>query len=711
MSRQGRVEMEVALHRRDGLGLTVEVRVDDPSSDQVKATEGQISLDVQALDALRGDPDAYARLLSEALFADQAVSSGMAEARRAARRGLRIRLRIGRSAPDLHAVRWELLRDPDRPDASLVTQHSIVFSRYLESRDFRGVEVRPGAVMKALIAVAGPIEGSLREYEIDGRSLAPVDVRGEIDRAEAALVGAEVTTIGLDEPVTLAGLIERLRAGPDVLYLVCHGYIKTSGSDRGPRLLLEDDDRRATHVDGREFVTRLRELPALPRLVVLASCMSAASSTADSGALAAVGPELSAIGVPAVLAMQDDVTMETVERMMPVFLSRLREQPEIDEALAAARSSVQERPDWWVPVLFLRLKSGRVWYEPGFAEGVDHWAMILDQIEAGNLVPVIGPGLNDPLIGSRRELARSWALDKRIPIPSPRDEDLPQVAQYIAKLWDDGYLRLSLRMAIGDRLLTNFRAALADELGEEALGQLEDRVTRARPATDGDALIELVRSVGRIRRTADAFEPYKVLATLGLPLYLTTEPSGLLADAMEGSDRRPISESFRWTDREGVWETLPMQKPATIRGTEEEPLLYSMFGDLRIPGSVVLSEDDYFEFLTTFSDTSTRTELIPTQVVEALVSKPLLLVGFRIDDWDFRVLFRAIKSLPGSKMTHSSGVAVQLDPEASSQQDPERVKGYFEKYFQQDFDIYWGSSATFLRELAARWEARRGASS
>jgi CHAT domain/SIR2-like domain len=706
---QGAAELEVSLHRRDGLGWTTEVRVNDPAIDELKTSEGNIDLDLQQLEALEADTAGYAQYLTQALFADEVVSSGLAEARRAAtraRRSLRVRLRVGRSAPDLHRVRWELLRDPDRLDASLATQESVVFSRYLESRDYRHVEIRPGEALQALVAVAGPPEDSLEPYEIDERSFAPVDVQGEIARAEKALVGSEVTTLGGKEPVTLERLIEGLRAGPDILYLVCHGYVKTSGQDRGPRLLLQGEDGKATHVDGRELVTRMRELTELPRLVVLASCMSASSMTADAGALAAVGPELAAIGVPAVLAMQDNVTMETVEKMMPVFFARLREQPEIDRALAIARATLQDRPDWWVPVLFMRLKSGRVWYQPGFAGGVDHWSMLLDQIEAGNLTPVLGPGLNDQIIGSRRELARSWAQDKKIPIPSPRDEDLPQVAQYIAKLWDENYLRLSLRKALGSRLLDNFRPALTQKLGDEAFGRLEERVTR-KGAGDPEALLELVSTVGRIRRDDDPYEPYKILASLGLPLYVTTEPSGLLADAIAGPERKPVSESFRWTDREGVWERMSLEKPAATRGSEQEPLLFSLFGDLRIPGSVVLSEDDYFEFLTTFSDSSTRRELIPSQVVEALVHRPLLLVGFRIDDWDFRVLFRAIRSLQGARASHSSGVAVQLDPEASSQQDAERVKGYFQKYFQQDFNIYWGSTATFLRELAVRKEARQ----
>ena len=302
------VELEVALHRRDTLGWAAEVRVSDPKGDTENVKEGRIGLDLDGLARLAAQRDGYARLLTEAFFGDDAVSWGftLARERAATESGpLRLRLRIGPSAPELHAVRWELLRDPENRDANLVTQERVIFSRFLDSRDYRTVEVRPDQAMRAVLAVAGPEAGSLKRYEEDGRSLARVEVAAEIARARSALKTADVTSIGEAEPVTLDRLLAALRAGTDILYLVCHGWINRQGRDPGPRLLLQDDNGEALHVTGREFVSRLRELLDLPRLVVLASCMSAApeaadsastqedgASTQDDGALSAVGPEI-----------------------------------------------------------------------------------------------------------------------------------------------------------------------------------------------------------------------------------------------------------------------------------------------------------------------------------------------------------------------------------------------------------------------------------
>ncbi len=86
--------------------------------------------------------------------------------------------------------------------------------------------------------------------------------------------------------------------------------------------------------------------------------------------LTATGPLLAAAGVPAVVAMHGTVNMETVARFMPIFFRELERHGQIDWAMATARSQVRSQPDWWAPVLFMRLRSGRLWIdEIGLAGG------------------------------------------------------------------------------------------------------------------------------------------------------------------------------------------------------------------------------------------------------------------------------------------------------------------------------------------------------
>ena len=58
--------------------------------------------------------------------------------------------------------------------------------------------------------------------------------------------------------------------------------------------------------------------------------------------------------------MQGKISMATVRQFMPLFFAELRRDGQIDRAMAAARGRVRDRPDWWMPVLFMRLRDGQL---------------------------------------------------------------------------------------------------------------------------------------------------------------------------------------------------------------------------------------------------------------------------------------------------------------------------------------------------------------
>ena len=129
---------------------------------------------------------------------------------------LRVRLVMGSSATTLHGLRWETMRNP-RDRSTLLTNENVLFSRYLSSQDWRPVGPREN--LKALAVVAGPPDlGS-----IDGRPLAPVRVDEELARVREGLAALSLTEMpGIAAPA--ANMLDRVRRGFDVLYLVCHGY-------------------------------------------------------------------------------------------------------------------------------------------------------------------------------------------------------------------------------------------------------------------------------------------------------------------------------------------------------------------------------------------------------------------------------------------------------------------------------------------------------
>jgi hypothetical protein len=91
---------------------------------------------------------------------------------------------------------------------------------------------------------------------------------------------------------------------------------------------------------------------------LLAACQSATRSMAD--AFLGLGPKLVGAGVPAVVAMQDVVTVETARKFSATFYRQLLAHDQVDLAVNEARSTLLTagRVDAAVPVLFMRMRDG-----------------------------------------------------------------------------------------------------------------------------------------------------------------------------------------------------------------------------------------------------------------------------------------------------------------------------------------------------------------
>ncbi|MGH8902197.1 MAG: CHAT domain-containing protein [Egibacteraceae bacterium] len=696
----GYADLEIGVHHRDRKTWTVELRFNNPKSDADDRLEAggplRMGLDLEALRQRGTDADAYGQHLTESLFGAPNAASGVGHGFVAARQlaqsddlALRVRLLIGASAPELHALRWETLRDPQR-DAPLLTSENLLFSRYLSSRDWRPVGIRSRSQLRALAVVANP--SNVADYAAGGRRLAPVDVAGELERVESALLPIPVTPLASTGKATLAGIKDGLREGHHILYLVCHGWL----ADGEPQILLEDAAGYADRVPGADLIDALRDLRRPPRLVVLASCQSAGAgeeaSSGDEGALAALGPRMAEAGVPAVLAMQGNVTMRTVAEFMPVFFKELNRDGQIDRAIAVARGAVHPRPDWWVPVLFMRLKSGRFWYATGFTGGgsdIEKWPALYHEIREGSCTPILGPGLTDGFIGSRHELARGWARRYRFPLAPHDHEDLAHVAQFLSVNQSPRFPRYQLRDHIRRELLNRYGSHL--------------------PAAAADGSVDaLITAVGAHRRSHDPEEPHAALARLPFTMFITTQHTNLLADALAAEGKDPQVELCRWKDRldEDLWPASVFDDPASrYRPSRERPLVYHLFGHIENPQTLVLTEDDYFDFLIGVTRDS---DLIPGKVRRAFTDSALLFLGFRMDEWDFRVLFRSIVSKERGRADEYPHVAAQIDPEESHTIEPDRARRYLERYFSKsEISIYWGSVEDFLQELSKGWQRER----
>ena len=677
-------DLELSLHRLDKASYQVDFRFSQPESDaDIRLSQGEqvrAVFDLEKLSELLYDPAKYAFELTRGMFSSEVLRTAFAQAQTSAQSqnaALRLRLFIGASAPELHGLCWELLRDP-QSSAPLATDANLLFSRYLSSLDWRPVRLKPRGELKALVVVSSPSD--LANYK-----LAEIDRDVEINRAMESFGHGVARTnteklflekdIRLTPRASVSNLVLGLREfGPDVLYLVAHGFLK----DGQPVLVLEDENGRAERVQAADLVTRFRELETLPRLVVMISCQSG-GKPGENG-LAALGPRLAEIGVPAVLAMQDNLSMETAAQFIPAFFRELQREGQVDRAVSVARGMVRERLDAWVPVLTTRLKSNRLWYTPGFSESrksFEKFESILQNIEEGLCTPILGPGLTESLFGSQREIARSWAQQFNYPMMAHERDELHQVAQFLATKHN---LRFPLK-----ELEKIIRNQLRSHKAEST--QLEN-------AREVNTLDSLIKALGEDQRSSHPDDPHKLLAELPLPVFITTNADSLLEDALRETGKTPESMLCPWN--EYIERAQPDFDP-DYDPSPEHPLVFHLFGRWDEPLSLVLTEDNYFKFLIGVTQ---KRKLIPARVREMLSDSGLLFLGFQIEDWNFRVLYHSILAQGSDRHDLYTNIAAQIEPDDERMLEPPGAKRYLEQYFgSADISIYWGSPGEFLGEL------------
>jgi len=658
---------------------------------------GTASFDLKRL-TLQLEPLAYGEALGKALFVD-AIREPFAAARAnadSAQLPIRLRLLIKPEAAELHALHWETLHYPGAEATLLTTDENLPFSRYLLSKNWRSVNRRARHDLKALVVVANP--SGLPEI------LAAIDVEGELQRTRDALAPLQPDVLPRPEEnrwATLDNLLEALRLEDyDLLYLVCHGTLAKGE----PYLWLENDERKADHLAGRELVSRLRELRQLPRLVVLASCDSAAVE--ESGALIALGPRLVEEGVPAVVAMQGNIALNTVAEFMPAFFQALGQFGEIDRAMAVARGKVLERPDFWMPVLFMRLKDGSIWYEPGFRgeKGqrvkFEGWPGLVSSIQAGKCTPILGPGLYEWLLGSQREIARRWADTFDYPLAPYERESIVHVAQFLASTQGSDFVLSELRRTLKKEILRFHQSQLPAEL-------LENHPT----------LDQLIEAAWASRREQASSEPYSMLAKLPFPIYLTANPGTLLEAALklakkhtriasagaQNDNKVPQVVATPWNDTtESSFTGWVEGAGRNYAPNPDNPLVWHFLGHFGMDDSLVITEDNYFDFMIGINK-----NLVPNYLTSALTNSSLLFLGFQIDDWNFRAILRYILSLPGVILSKKHiHVAVQINPEESDYLRPEGAYKYLGAYLSSEakIDTYWGSTEDFIHELQYNYE-------
>jgi hypothetical protein len=320
------------------------------------------------------------------------------------------------------------------------------------------------------------------------------------------------------------------------------------------------------------------------------------------------------------------------------------------------------------------------------------WRTLLRRIKAGKFTPIISYRVSDHHFDEQDHIVETWAGELGYPMPD--QENLPKVAQFVTSTSPDALAAKEDYIEfLKERLLNKARDAEGSD--SAFLDTLEDEL-------DELSFSDVASRLGYPHYDDPLENPLRILAELPLPIYITTNYATFMEEALKGAGKKPRTEICYWNeDIEGDIDSVFDEDP-DYQPSEEEPLVFHVHGLDAFPASLVLTEDDYLDFLVSIS---ADPDLVPKRISQALVDSSLLLIGYQLHDWDFRTIFRGlITSKRASRRMLS--VSLQIDPEGTEGGNPKEIKNYFQKYFQNlNFEIYWGDPQSFMQDLWEQWES------
>jgi hypothetical protein len=665
-------DLEVRILKKEADGYPVEITFNG----ELEFPRGVLSADLPVLSAgAASGEDGVA--LFQWLFASDALKTAWANAR-GQRPQRRIRLRIDEGAPELHQIPWELLRDSGDGGVALdlAALESTPFSRYLAGPWVPGSPILKRPV-RVLIAVANP--SNLGDF-----GLPAIDPDAEVKLLRDAVAGSStIELVKLEGPCTLEAIDAALRKGIHILHFVGHGTFVDGtcalflSNAQNKVLPVKDADIAA--MLGRQLIDQDAQADDKLRLVYLSSCQTATRNPAE--AFRGLAPRLVAAGVPAVLAMQDLVPVKTAGDFSRTFYRELMEHGQADRAANAARATVMSArlPGAAIPVLFLRVRSGQLFGKRGTILGDVSdacWHTLVSKIRRGQCTPILGPGITSELLPTPEDVARTLACSG---YPFADTNNLPRVSQFVGTLDND-----DMRQRVLELLTAPLRRNLGSLDADAKIGRLSEL------------------QLDQWNRLSGAFETeiHRQLASLGLPLYVTTNLDNFLTRAIEakpGGNGKVRREAVIWR--------VPREERAVLNPppSADNPVVLHLFGTDEDPDSMVLTEDDHLDYLARISHD--QEVFLPASVNALLAKNTLLFLGYRLQDLDLKVILRGLLTYLALTKYDRMQFAVQIEAERHDAAIQREVTDYFQQSFRQyfssrsDVKVYWGSAHQFMADL------------
>lgn len=287
--------------------------------------------------------------LYSAVFTDELRTALMRSTDRALQggQGLRVRLHLG-DAPDLADLPWEYLFDTSSNRfLSLSVETPLV--RYLDLAD----PIYPIAVtppLHVLAMISSPTDYPQLDVEKEWANLH--NALGDLEQRGA---------VKLDRLETASLVALRRRLSQDtfhIFHFIGHGGFDERAGDGV--LVFEDENKRGRQVSGENLSTLLHDHRTL-RLVVLNACEGGRASRTDP--FAGSAQRLIQQDMPAVIAMQFEISDEAAISFAHDFYGALSDGYPVDAALSEARKTIYAMGnalEWGTPVLYMRAPDGKI---------------------------------------------------------------------------------------------------------------------------------------------------------------------------------------------------------------------------------------------------------------------------------------------------------------------------------------------------------------
>ncbi len=282
------------------------------------------------------------------------------------------------------------------------------------------------------------------------------------------------------------------------------------------------------------------------------------------------------------------------------------------------------------------------------------WEVLMKRIKDGRCTPFLGAGVYSEGPSLRSSIAKKWAAEYNYPFAD--GADVARVARF-------------LNVEYGD--------------AEYASGKYVEELAKL-PTPNFD----------------DPNEPYNILAKLPLPIYITTNYDDMMERALKKNQRDVKPDLCKWV--KSLEDTSPLAEQG-FQPNVANPSVFHLYGYTQTQQSMVMSEDDYFQFLINVSKDQ---ELIPKRIQQAITGTSLLLLGYSLEDWDFRILFHFLAGYLKNS-TSKTHVAVQLSPSAGTDDVRQRAQAFFDKYFESkspDIRVSWDTTQGFVTMLRDSWQ-------